>query len=192
MSPEMRSGLSDILYFEPSGQVRRVIFIGTPHRGSKLASGAVGNVTSHLVRRSDTLVDQCKQFMRLHPETLTTPMRRMPTSVDMLRPDNSLLKTIFELPVTSQVKMHSIIGFGHSGLGKEPGDGVVPVSSARHPNVESELMVPAKHDLHHHPDTINEVVRILRIHASDERQSSAQPLALDPAHRTSGSLTKTR
>ena len=52
MTAEMRQAFDDFLYFEPSDQVRRVIFIGTPHRGSKLASGTVGNVTSRLVRRS--------------------------------------------------------------------------------------------------------------------------------------------
>ena len=103
MTPEMRQGFDDFLYFDPSDQVSRVIFIGTPHRGSKLASGTVGSVTSRLVRRSGTLVDQCTQFIRLNPDAFTTPMRRIPTSVDLLRPDSPLLQTIFELPVNPQV-----------------------------------------------------------------------------------------
>ncbi len=180
MTPEMRQGFNDFLYFEPSKQVSRVIFIGTPHRGSKLASGTVGNITSRLVRQSGTLADQCTQFIQLNPDAFTTPMRRVPTSVDLLRPDSPMLQTIFELPVNRQVRMHSIIGVGH-GIGKEAGDGVVPVASAKHPGVESELMVEAKHDLHHHPDTIDEVVRILRLHASsDPRLSPAVPLASTP------------
>jgi len=94
-------------------------------------------------------------------------MTRIPTSVDMLRPDNLMLQSIFELPVNPQVAMHSIIGVGQEGrFNKEASDGVVPVSSAKHPNVESELIVDAGHDLHHHPDTIREVVRILRTHAA--------------------------
>ena len=182
MTPDMRKGLNDFLYFEPSGQVNRVIFIGTPHGGSKLASGTVGSITSHLVRQSGTLVDQCTQFIRLNQDAFTTPMRRIPTSVDLLRPDSPLLQAIFDLPVNPRVRMHSIIGIGHAGLGKETGDGVVPVTSARHPGVESELLVKAKHDLHHHPDTINEVVRILRLHASaeDRHLSPAGPLAAAP------------
>ena len=167
MTPEMRKEFTRLLFFEPSSQVSRVIFVGTPHRGSKLAAGTVGQVASKLVRQSSEEADQCTLFIQRNPDAFTIPIKRIPTSVDLLRPDSLMLQAIYGLPVDARVRMHSIIGVGHHGdFGRERGDGVVPLSSAKHPNVESELLVDADHDLHHHPDTISEVVRLLRTHAS--------------------------
>ena len=77
--------------------------------------------------------------------------------------------------------MHSIIGVGHSGIGKETGDGVVPVTSAKHPGVDSELMVKAKHDLHHHPGHDQRSCTYPEgLHASNDDGYST-PVALMPA-----------
>lgn len=89
----------------------------------------------------------------------------IPTSIDMLAPDNPLLATMIHLPHSPHVKMHSIIGDARLLPLTPPGDGVVPVSSARTPGVESELIVPARHThVHRHPLSILEVRRILAEH----------------------------
>jgi hypothetical protein len=65
------------------------------------------------------------------------------------------------------VRLHSIIGTGGTRLIGEPGDGIVPVSSARQAGACSELLVPARHtELHHDPATMAELQRILRQHAA--------------------------
>ena len=88
-----------------------------------------------------------------------------PTSIDLLEPDNPLLRALEQMPVRSGVQLHSIIGTGgllHIG---KPGDGVVPVSSARYAGVCSELFVPAGHTkLHQDAATVAEVGRIFRVH----------------------------
>ena len=147
---------------------RRTIFIGTPHRGSKIASGILGKLASKLVRQSGILGDSTLDIIRLNKDAFAMPVKRIPTSVDLLKPNNPILQTIFDLHVNPRVSMHSIIGVGHKGfLGKEVSDGVVPVSRAQHPNVKSELFVDADHNnLHKDPRTIIEVLRILRLHAS--------------------------
>lgn len=166
MSPAMRDEFTRLFFFEPSQQVSRVIFIGAPHRGSELAAGSLGQFASRLVQHGEE-ADQCTQFIQQNPDAFVVPMNRVPTSVDLLRPDSLMLQAIYGLPVNPRVRMHSIIGVGYSTTSQgEQGDGVVAVSSARHPNVESEIFVEADHDLHQHPRTIIEVVRLLREHAS--------------------------
>ncbi len=52
--------------------------------------------------------------------------------------------------------------------GGEPGDGVVPYSSAHLEGVDSELVVPADHfTVHHHPLAVLEVRRILLEHLKE-------------------------
>ncbi len=166
LTPELRELAKNSLYFEPSNQIRRVIFVGTPHRGSKIASSPVGSLASKLVRQKGTMAENFSEFVKHNQNNISTMWRELPTSVDLLKPGNPTLEAIYALPVSPSITMHSIIGTGHHGaFAKEPSDGVVPVSSARHRDVESELLVEAHHDLHHHPDTIAEVTRILRDHA---------------------------
>jgi hypothetical protein len=43
-SPATRAAIDRLLFFHPLSYVRRVIFIATPHRGSRLANGVVGRV----------------------------------------------------------------------------------------------------------------------------------------------------
>src|SRR5207302_385393 len=93
--------------------------------------------------------------------------RRRPTSVDLLEPTSPFLEALQEMPLKPCVHLHSIIGTGGTHLVGEETDSVVTVSSAKQCGVESEIYVPAKHEkVHRHPDSIAEVARILRLHAS--------------------------
>ena len=92
--------------------------------------------------------------------------RSPPTSIDLLEPSSPLLRAMALMPFGPRVRLHSIIGTGGSSLLGEPGDGVVPVSSARLGGVCSEIFVPVRHaDLHHDSATVAELMRILREHA---------------------------
>ena len=96
--------------------------------------------------------------------------RRRPTTIDMLDPDSPLLEALQEMPMNPRVRTNSIIGTGGVEL-LEPGDGVVPVVSARQCGVESEILVPAKHEkLHRDPLSVAELLRILRKHAAEGAQ----------------------
>ncbi len=182
MSPELIQRLERMMHFEPSRQIHRVIFIGTPHRGSGLANRGVGGIASKLVRYSDEQTDEVAAFLKSHEQDLSHPLHKVPTSVDLLRPENPTLQAVASLPVNPRVIMHSIIGVGHKGrFGRETSDGVVPLSSARHPDVASELLVDAGHGLHRDPKTIAEVIRILRTHVTLVDQTVGQrfPPVLD-------------
>ena len=49
-SPATRAAIDRLLFFRPLPYVRRVVFIATPHRGSRLANGLVGRVFGGRIR----------------------------------------------------------------------------------------------------------------------------------------------
>jgi pimeloyl-ACP methyl ester carboxylesterase len=159
--------LSQAMFFEPVPTVRRVVFIGTPHRGSSMAQRVAGRIGSSLVSfGSDEdavwqeLVDGNRHVIR---EDVSD---RRPTTIDFLEPDSPLLMALERLPIRAAVGMHSIIGTGGVKPFAGPGDGVVSVASARHCG-ESTFLVDTTHEeLHKVPESIDEVARILRLHAA--------------------------
>jgi hypothetical protein len=161
--------LSELFFFEPLPFVERAVFIGTPHGGSPIAEEWIGRFASHLVSRAHDFSEEYKAFLRqnrahIHPFFA----ERIPTSVDMLEPQDPALQTMRRLRVARRVRLHSVIGNGHAMLVGGPADGVVPVESARHHNVDSELLVPATHrHLQAHPETVQELLRILMLHLED-------------------------
>ena len=97
-----------------------------------------------------------------------------PTSIDLLEPSNPLLQALACMPFSRCVRLHTIIGTGGRTLGGEPGDGVVPVSSARQAGVCSELFVPVRHEkLHRDAATVSDLMRILREHARESSSMKA-------------------
>src|SRR5262245_23243055 len=104
----------------------------------------------------------------------------IPTSVDMLSPEDRTLILLAGKPRPEAVHYHSVIGvvprrrLGIEGLFTgfgvpEVGDGVVPYESARLEGVDSEVTVPAEHMyVHHHPLAVREVRRILLEHAKSQ------------------------
>jgi pimeloyl-ACP methyl ester carboxylesterase len=161
--------LSAALFFTSNPNVTRVVFIGTPHRGSQLARRCIGRIGSALVSLPAERADEYAQLIDDNPDVFEPQFRSgPPRSIDMLEPESPLLNALLVLPVSPQVTMHSIIGTeGCPALAGGPSDGVVPVSSAQLPGVASELMVNARHEqLHRDPESVAEVLRILREHAT--------------------------
>jgi pimeloyl-ACP methyl ester carboxylesterase len=169
----MRERLERDFFFDPSPVVGRVIFIGTPHRGASMARRLVGRFASSLVRPFGAEEPQYRRLMDQNPNVFYEYLRESPpTSIDLLEPDNPLLKAMAQMPFGRGVRLHSIIGTGGGDvLAGEPTDGIVPLSSARLAGVSSELRVPVRHsDLHRDPAALDEVVRILRDHARESRR----------------------
>ncbi len=164
--PELQARLARGFFFQPVPMVKQVIFIGTPHRGSGMASRAAGRVGSLLVQYGGEEEAKYDELIEQNRDVFKPFLRRgRPTAISLLEPESPFLDGLAKLPVNCQTRLHSIIGTGgHSPL--EPGDGIVPVASARHYG-DSELFVPARHEkLHRDPASIAEVSRILRQHAA--------------------------
>ncbi len=164
--PRGKFELAERCYFDPQPAVRRVIFIATPHAGSSFAARGVGRISSALVEPAPEDSARHAELVAANPGVFTEKFEhRVPTSIDILEPDDATLQAIRTLRMASCVKLHSIIGTGHPALTGNPGDGVVPVDSARHPCVESERYVDAIHtSILRNPEAQAEIRRILCEH----------------------------
>ncbi len=164
-----RGQLREVFFFRPLPFVKRVVFIGTPHRGASLASRGIGRVTSALAHQSTEADERHRRLVADNPGVFVNWMqRRIPSSVDLLKPDNPLLSTMEKLPVAPDVKLGSIIGVSKLNTPNKPGDGVVLLASAQLPHVASEKLVSESHEqLHRAATTLIEIERLLQEHLQD-------------------------
>lgn len=159
--------LRDILFLHPQPYVKRIVFIATPHRGSSLASGSLGNLAKRLVKTPAELTGVvARAAINTHSGSSSgfeQLLSDMPTSIDNLSPDNTLVLALQMQPI--QAPHHSIIGTQGVTRGGIPiTDGVVPYWSAHLDTAESEILVKSHHSAHQHPDAVRELRRILLLH----------------------------
>jgi pimeloyl-ACP methyl ester carboxylesterase len=164
--PEAIWRLQRMFFFAPSPLVKRVVFIGTPHQGAGMSRRAIGRVASSLVQYSSSAKAQYRQLIDNNKDVFKEYLwKSRPTTIDLLEPSNPMLTAMAQMQFDAGVARHSIIGTGGMTLSGQPGDGVVPVSSARQAGDCSALFVPTRHDkLHHDAASVAEVMRILRQH----------------------------
>ncbi len=174
ISDQSRAEIRRSFYFEPSSDIRRIIYIGTPHRGSQDATRLIGRIGSALVRESESRVQAHRAMISNNPGVFSREVtRRIPTSIDLLDPNSPMLLTLDRLPVSPGVPSHSIIGNSCRSLLHGPSDGVVPVDSAHEPSATTEITVPDIHTkLNKNLASIDEVRCLLELHY---RQSQPLP-----------------
>jgi pimeloyl-ACP methyl ester carboxylesterase len=167
--PDSYARLAQAFYFTPSPDVNRVIYIATPHQGSLYATRCVGQISSALVKEPPEWTARHAQLIRDNPDAFGKEMSKgIPTSVDLLDPESSILQATNRLPYRPGVTLHSIIGDDRWTCSEGRTDGVVPVSSAHLGGVQSELFVDASHTgIQLRQETSAEVVRILTAHAAE-------------------------
>jgi pimeloyl-ACP methyl ester carboxylesterase len=147
--------------FKANPRIKRVVFICTPHLGSKMASGGIGELGIKLISLPVDLATTIKSEI---PEATLRKINngRLPNSVSNLKPSAPYLKVLNEEPI--QVPYHSIIGNrGKPGPLAESSDGVVPYWSSHLAGAKSECIVPGPHGSCELPQTIAELDRILRL-----------------------------
>jgi len=94
--------------------------------------------------------------------------RKIPTSVDNMKPENPFIRTLSEIPILPHVKRHSIIAVKGDGPIEEGNDGVVEYKSAHLEDADSEFVVRWNHSSQSHPLVIEEVRRILLEHSKEK------------------------
>ena len=173
--PQHLDQLWRLFFFGPQPFVKRVVFIGTPHQGAAMASRVAGRFASGLVRQPADRQEIHRRLVAANPGAFGVEFqRRIPTSVDLLEPDSPLLSTMSRLHVAADVRIHSIIGLRQGRWGA-PSDGVVPVTSARHPGAVSEYYIDARHgQLAKHSETLAEVSRILAQHLHESADAAVR------------------
>src|SRR5438876_8419527 len=131
LSSDTRKLLEESLVFNHRPDVQRVIFISTPQRGSKLASGWIGRIGAALVRTPrlfTSVYTSTKPLLVSDPAART--LKRMPNSVDTLEPNDRFVQAVDKLPITRRIPYHSIMGDRGRGDTPNSSDGVVPYWSS--------------------------------------------------------------
>jgi pimeloyl-ACP methyl ester carboxylesterase len=148
--------------FQANPHVDRAVFICSPHRGSKMAMGTLGELAIKLISLPVDIASTATQSLGSSVAIITGDPNRMPTSIDGLSPQSPTLKTLNKRPIT--VPHHSIIGDRGKGDTPNSSDGVVEYWSSHLDSAQSEKIVPGPHGACELPETIAEVRRLLRLH----------------------------
>jgi pimeloyl-ACP methyl ester carboxylesterase len=169
LKDETRDLLQRALFVEPSPYVSRVVFVSTPHRGSFVAGRRIiANLVRRLLTLPSTLTGLGAELARNADAAVSPAGLFVPSAVDNMSPRNTFVRTLQGIPLAPTVKAHSIISVEGDGPIESGDDGVVQYSSAHIEGVESELVVRSPHSTQGRPETIEEVRRILRLHAGVE------------------------
>lgn len=159
--------------FKANPRIKRVVFICTPHLGSKMASAGIGELAIKLISLPVDLVTTVKSEV---PEATLRKINngRLPNSVSNLAPNAPYLAVLNKQSI--QAPYHSIIGNrGKPGPLADSSDGVVPYWSSHLDGAKSECIVPGPHGSCELPQTIAELDRILRLNLG--LQSASKPAA---------------
>ena len=133
--------------FQANPRIKRVVFICTPHRGSKMASSGLGRFGISLIALplNGCHGDDRTQLTSAELVQLTGSSKRLPNSITGLKPSNPAFPVVNTAPI--RVPYHSIIGDrGKPGLPADSTDGVVPLLelSSRWRAIRSDCSRPAR------------------------------------------------
>jgi pimeloyl-ACP methyl ester carboxylesterase len=165
LSDSTRELLKKGFFLEPLPEVSRVVFISTPHRGSFVAGYKfVGNLVQRLFTPAPVSTKVSSEIFKNRDALVGFPV--VPTAVDNMSPRHPFIQGLQKIPVAPSIEAHSIISVNEGDDPIEEGDdGVVEYKSAHIEGVESELVVRSPHSTQGNPHTIEEVRRILLLHA---------------------------
>ena len=167
LKPETRDLLREAMFIEPLPYVRRLVFIATPHRGSFQARAWVTDLLARLVKMPREITGIGRELVALRREkAVFAHVKRIPTSVENMSPANPFIRTLATIPIAPGVAAHSIIAVKGDGPPEKGNDGVVAYESAHVDGVDSELVVRSEHSVQGNPQAIEEVRRILMLHAA--------------------------
>jgi pimeloyl-ACP methyl ester carboxylesterase len=168
--PDVTRSLAGMFFFSPNPSVRRVVTLGTPHRGSEFSNGVTRwlgtkliTLPSKMLEGRDQLLANNRGFFRKN-----APLD-IKTSIDSLAPDSPVLPVLLSADPGPWVQYHNVAGRdpkpGWERYLIGEGDGVVSLTSARldeMPHLRSQIVVSAEHSgVHRHPQSVMEVRRVL-------------------------------
>jgi pimeloyl-ACP methyl ester carboxylesterase len=167
LSPERRELLREAVFIKPLPNVRRVVFIATPHRGSYLAEYSVAELLGRFLTLPARIIETGAELARNAGDFKVSPRSLGSGSLFGMTPKNPVIQTMAGTPVAPGVHAHSIIAVAGAGPVEGSNDGVVEYSSSHLDGVDSEYIVRSTHSTQSNPYTIEEVRRILLLHAAD-------------------------
>lgn len=166
MSEEDRRDFESRMRFQAQPEIRRAVFMATPHRGSAIADGAAGALGRALIQLpGDLLSLQTPALLSGLSELGAGVLTGGNTSIDLLESNSWQLKLLEDLPMSPRITYHSIVG-NKSGEGelKDSTDGVVPYWSSHLDGAASEKVVVSDHSVPQNDNANIELKRILHLH----------------------------
>ena len=176
VSPETAGLLRRVFFVEPLPEVRRAIFIATPHHGSFIAEAWISQLLARLITPRARILEALRDLTEDNSDDLRFRhgVSRFGSVWDMT-PSNPFLQAFAAIPVSASVTAHSIIAVAGDGPIEAGNDGVVSYQSAHIPEAVSEVVVRAGHSVQDHPETLSEVRRILLLHLADACPAGCVP-----------------
>ena len=116
------------LIFDANPQLKRVVFICTPHRGSEMAIGTIGELGMRLIALPATSRPAITEVGRRACAPSPAKPQRLPNSVTSLSPKNPTSKVMDQAPI--HAPHHTILGDRGKGDSPNSSDGVVPYWSS--------------------------------------------------------------
>jgi pimeloyl-ACP methyl ester carboxylesterase len=175
-----RSRLAKSFYFQANSNVKRVVTIGSPHRGSDFANDYTRYLTRSLITLPQMMTDLTNKVARENPGYFRdTNLLTLATGVDSLAPGCPIFSVLQSAEKPNWVTYHNIYGLqtvnkSFAARFQAPGDGIVTAENAQLNGAATQIAVDADHlTVHRHPLTVLEVRRILREHGGI--QSEYQP-----------------
>ena len=165
LDPETRDLLGRAIFVKPLSFVKRVVFIATPHHGSFLAANFLAKIGNKLINLPGGLAKTAIQLSKVRESSALGTSFTIPTALDNMDPSHPFVITLASLPIADGVHANSIIPVKGDGPIEQGNDGVVEYKSAHIDGVESEFVVRSSHSTQARPETIEEVRRILYLHA---------------------------
>ncbi len=171
MDEATREQVREMAYFPPDPAVRRAVFISTPHRGAKKAQKGISGLISQIARLPvDVLQSTTGVLAAIASPDVDLNSRfgdgKKVTAVQSLEPGAPMVSALDVSPFKKGVTYHSIIGDRGKGDTPNSSDGVVEYWSSHQDGAASELIVPTDHGAYKSPLAIEEIKRILRLHAN--------------------------
>lgn len=178
-SPEKRSEIRRVFFFERNPAVDRIVTIASPWEGSSLANQFTRRLLGSMIWLPNRTADLGRIVFDKEEQSIADRPPFPLTSVDSLSKRSPLLRLVRESSVPDGVQHHNIVAI-HRGRGPDTWtDGVVSWHSAHRTDVVSETSIRAGHtEVVHHEDTAREVRRILMLHLREQKSGSLPVIPL--------------
>jgi pimeloyl-ACP methyl ester carboxylesterase len=130
LSPEQRDLLRRAVFIKPVPNVRRVVFIATPHRGSYLITEyPVAELLGRFLTLPVRIVQIGAELTRNAGDFKVSPRNLGSGSLFGMAPNNPVVQTMATTPIAPGVRAHSIIAVAGNGPVEGSTDGVVQYST---------------------------------------------------------------
>jgi pimeloyl-ACP methyl ester carboxylesterase len=185
LDPATKETLKPVLFFNHLPYVKRVIFIATPHKGSKMADEWYTKLAAGMVSLPDNVSNVAGNLVlrkSMRESVAEDWTKQTPNALILLSPSSNFIKMTNQIPLYQGIPYHSIIGTRYpTDKGEGTSDGTVEYWSSHLDFTESEKLVPSDHSAHSHPLAIAEVKRILREHLAKLPAAGPQAARTDTA-----------